>query len=292
MALKILTYNILEGGGGKNCGSPNPQARALPSRLPEIEKVIKGTGAHVVGLQECRSPQMVTYLADSLRMTPVPGDPEEGENSPGFLSSLKVEHTKVIQNEILEKAAIRMECETPSGNPLVVLNSHPLFSKGTREWTSPEIREKRGAELDFLLKEIAPDLNKNFIWLGDFNCLAPGELPGDSALVEPGVQQEMKDDHFSPLLRLKQAGLVDAFRKVSKEAGLTNPTPLGFKYHPEPSDRIKQARGKIPTPWYRFDMFWISPVLAPSIRSCRVLSENNAEAASDHFPVLLEIDLD
>jgi len=74
---------------------------------------------------------------------------------------------------------------------------------------------------------------------------------------------------------LDAAGLVDVFRAAGAGRVETAPTALGG---PEFSGM-------------RLDYLFASPALAAYVRSCRVVESPDADRASDHYPVVADIDL-
>jgi endonuclease/exonuclease/phosphatase family metal-dependent hydrolase len=107
--------------------------------------------------------------------------------------------------------------------------------------------------------------------LGDFNALAPGDYEDKpealTALRSVEWTSRVASDGFQVVSRLVRRGYVDA-------GAASGPTPTF------PSGE----------PLIRIDYIWASPSLAPRLRWCRPWQTQDTALASDHLPVLAEIE--
>lgn len=107
---------------------------------------------------------------------------------------------------------------------------------------------------------------------GDLNGLAPGASVGDLGL--PYRLRHLRPDgsvDTRAVAALSAAGLVD----LGAAAGPTVPTALdGAEFSV-----------------MRLDYLFGTPAVAARVRSCRVVTGGAAETASDHHPVLVDLDL-
>ena len=108
--------------------------------------------------------------------------------------------------------------------------------------------------------------------MGDFNTLAPDdydERPDElAALRSVEWMHRMMADDFQVVPRLMRRGYVDA------AGAAESPLPTF------PAD----------APLVRIDYIWVSAPLAPKVRWCRPWQTEDTLLASDHLPVLVEIE--
>ena len=119
------------------------------------------------------------------------------------------------------------------------------------------------------------DRARPHLLLGDFNALAPGDYAERPAALEAVAASDgfahMVRDEMQVVPRLLRRGYVDA--QASSVASMNDPTfPAG-------------------QPQVRIDYIWLSNPLAPALVWCRPWTTNETAVASDHLPVLAEIDL-
>lgn len=125
-------------------------------------------------------------------------------------------------------------------------------------------------QLAALLQWTGRDRGRPHLLLGDFNALAPGDFTADPTALE--ALRTHKDfarlaaQGMEVVPRLQRRGYVDA------QAAEAAPT--------FPADQ----------PLARIDYIWMSAPLAPALRWCRRWTTEETALASDHLPVLAEID--
>ncbi len=123
-----------------------------------------------------------------------------------------------------------------------------------------------------LLQWTVRDRARPHLLLGDFNALAPADFAADpAALAALAIQPELQRltaEGLQVVQRLLQRGYTDAH----VAAGVPEPTfPAA-------------------APQVRIDYIWLSASLAPALRRCQRYSSVDTTAASDHLPLLAELD--
>lgn len=135
-------------------------------------------------------------------------------------------------------------------------------------WTE----QRRVFELRALLRSIAREQEGFHILLGDFNTLAPGEVL-DASLLPARLRMLVWLSggriRWRTIKRILDAGYVDGFRSLNADvAGFTFP---------------------VWNPHLRLDYTFVPSGFANRLERCEVVTGDVAKAASDHFPLLLEI---
>jgi endonuclease/exonuclease/phosphatase family metal-dependent hydrolase len=129
----------------------------------------------------------------------------------------------------------------------------------------------RVRQLAAVLQWTVRDRDRPHLLMGDFNALAPGDFAADPVTLEAlrasAAFGRLADQGMEVVPRLLRRGYVDA---QAAEAAPTFPAD-------QPSVRI--------------DYIWLSASLAPALRWCRPWTTGDTAVASDHLPVLAEIDL-
>lgn len=253
--MKLLTYNIREGGVG---------------RTEQIAEVIKAASPDVVALQEARNPSVVERIADLAGFRAWGARPS---HSTGFLSRIPVKehawrHPPRTRHALLE---VRFEEGFPR---LFVLHLRAWFSK----WTE----RRRAAELRGLLDGIQQQLireNRAFAFhllAGDFNALAPGELFDPSPMprwIRGMVWLSGRDIARSTIQMMQADGYVDAWRALHK-------------------DQQNQPGYTFPVwnPHVRLDYVFTPTEFGSRFTACEVRhTPDEVRTASDHLPLLVEI---
>ena len=149
MLLRILSYNIRKGGGG---------------RERELAAVIRACDPELVVLQEATKPEVVAQIAAETGMAQ--HGAKAGESlafmSRRPLGSFGWHHPRVSRHAFLEMQL--------AGSEIRVFGVH--LSAVHAAWTEGH----RSFELRALLRSIARHQHGFHVLLGDFNTLAPGDL--------------------------------------------------------------------------------------------------------------------
>ncbi|HTF37889.1 MAG TPA: hypothetical protein VK651_06250, partial [Blastocatellia bacterium] len=138
-------------------------------------------------------------------------------------------------------------------------------------WTE----RRRVRELRALLAGIKQHQNGLHVLLGDFNTLAPGELLDTRLLplrLRPFVWLSGGYIRWETVQIMLDAGYLDGYR-------ILHPDDKGFTF---------------PTwnPHVRLDYMFLPARFADRLKGCQVRDEDLAAAsASDHFPLLAELDI-
>jgi len=146
--LRILSYNILRGGVG---------------REPFLADVINAQRPDLVVLQEATRPDVVTRLAQATGM--VASGAIRGR-SLGFLSRLRLAEQKWVRPRWSQHAFLEI---APEGIDLRIVGVH--LSAVHAAWTEA----RRVRELRSLLEVIGKHTDSPHVLVGDFNTLAPDE---------------------------------------------------------------------------------------------------------------------
>lgn len=136
-------------------------------------------------------------------------------------------------------------------------------------WTE----RQRVRELHSLLTSIARHQQGLHVIVGDFNTLAPGERLDMRKLplrLHPFVWLSGGRIRWRTVKTILDHGYIDAYR-------MSHPDQLGMTF---------------PTwdPHVRLDYAFVPSAFASRLRACDVLSSETARAASDHFPLSIDID--
>lgn len=272
--MRLLTYNIhgWKGDDGR-------------IDLARLERIIRDSRADVVGLNEVFHPlappgesrAALDLLAESLGMTYAFGV----SLTPQFAFAPLASY----------------------GN--AVLTRYPLLAHASHHLTPVDGHEQRGllearvllpdgrtplsiyvthldqrsepvrlTQLAAALQWTTRDRTRPHVLMGDFNALSPADYaarPGDLAdLQAEEFARHLVFDGLQVLPRVLKARYEDA---CAQEGG-----------EPAPTFPARQPR-------IRIDYIFLSHPLAPALRTCRRWQTDETAAASDHLPVVAEIDL-
>lgn len=232
-------------------------------RARAIARVIASCDPDLVLLQEATDAATVADIADAAGLA-------DGQTSPkqslGFLSRTPVLHAQWTRPAISRHAFIEV---VPRGVPLRVFGVH--LSALHAAWTE----RRRVLELRALLASVRGHGGGFHALAGDFNTVAPDE-PLDIRRLPPRLRPLVWLSggriRWRTVKTVLDAGYVDAFRLAHpNEPGPTLPTSA---------------------PHVRLDYVFVPQRFATRVRSCRVVHHPDAQAASDHFPVLAELETD
>jgi endonuclease/exonuclease/phosphatase family metal-dependent hydrolase len=227
-----------------------------------LATVIADTAPDVVILQEATHPPVVERLARETGMGQ--WGSHRGE-SLGFMSRVPVSDVLWHRPRVSRHAFLEL---VPDGSKWRVFGLH--LSAVHAAWTE----RRRTYELRALLTSIARHQEGPHVLVGDFNTLAPGELldvrklpPRLRALVWLSGGQI----RFRTIQTVLDGGYSDAFKQVQPNGrGETFPT-WG--------------------PYVRLDYLFVPHAFVSTIRTCEVVKTPATRGASDHFPLLTEIEI-
>jgi exodeoxyribonuclease-3 len=299
--LRVMTYNILNGGVDRRAGSET-------DRLDLLARVIRDQRPDLLALQELRDfhrDGRLARFADRVGM--------RGRLARSWLGQpvavLVRPPARVISARPVRRpfhhAALRLVVATDHG-PLIVVGTHLRpYSGGWRRWEAGWLAAAAGGPAGGPAGRLA-------LVLGDLNSLAPaaddgpapaaggpasggGPVPAAGETPAAARDQTERVHRLAPVYRsrhlradgvtvdtraiatLYDAGFVDLFRRAGDGgAGLTVPTGLG---------------GAEFSAGLRVDYILGTPAVADRTRSCQVVRDGGADLASDHYPLVAELDL-
>lgn len=248
MTFRLLTYNIMHGGG---------------DRVAAIAEVIRGSAPDLVLLQEAGNPLNVRRIAELSGMSDhrsVPGE------SLACISREKVAFCEWVRPRVSRHAFIEV---VPAGERIRVFGVH--LSAVIAAWTE----QRRVLELRALLKSIEAHRDRLHVLAGDFNTIAPGATVKAAQLplrLRPFLWLTGGRVQWRTIQTVLDGGYVDTFRMLHPDdPGLTLPTV---------------------DPLLRLDYVFLPHAQAGRITRCEVVRNAIAVGASDHFPVLSEMQVD
>ena len=251
MALRILSYNILAGG---------------EDRLPLIANVIQKQQSDVVALLEARSRLNAEALAQQLGMSLTFGEATNiNKDHVIWLSRLPLIRMENHRFSALAKTLLEIEILW-EGTPVT------LFATHLKAGQNQESEHYRVTEMQAILELLHSRSNQLHALVGDLNTVHPEDHPNVSAYIaalrEKGEKAPNPQFPREVIPFLLEAGYVDCYRALHPlTAGYTSPT----------------AHRAL-----RIDYIFASSLFAQHLYACDIVTEGDAERASDHFPIWAE----
>lgn len=234
--------------------------RGGAGREDALLSVIRPCNPDIVVFQEATVPAVIERLALAAGLEYWAAMPKL---SLGFMSRLPIAHHAWHRPRLSRHAFLEIE---PAGTPFRIFGVH--LSAVFAAWTE----HRRVVELRSLLASIKKHQEGFHALVGDFNTVTPGELLDFAALpqkVRATVWLSGGRIRWKTTQIVKDAGYVDVFRaRHPEDPGLTLPTK---------------------TPQVRLDYLFVPTVHVERVISCEVVRSEAAQQASDHFPLLSEI---
>jgi len=232
-------------------------------REAPIAAVINGCAPDLVLLQEATDPRSVERIAAATGM-------EEWRayagQSLGFLSRTRVALAEWTRPRVSRHAFVEV---VPASGALRVFGVH--LAAVHAAWTE----QRRLFELRALLRSVARHQDGFHVLSGDFNTLAPGETLDMRNLplrLRSLVWMSGGRIRWRTVQTVLDAGYVDGFRMLhAGDPGLTLPTPA---------------------PHIRIDYVFVPSLFADRVVACDVVRHPQAAAASDHYPVVVDLAVD
>ncbi len=232
------------------CGREAPLGRVIAAVEPDL-----------VVFQEATNPSVVERLAERCGMAQ--WGARRGE-SLGFMSRAPLVRSEWHRPRISRHAFVEL---VPAGGAVHVYGVH--LSAVHAAWTE----RRRTFEVRALLSSIARRKPGFHVLTGDFNTLAPGELLDFRTLpyrLRTLVWLSGGRVRWRTIQKILDAGYSDAFRtRHPSDPGLTFPTW---------------------DPHVRLDFLFVPGVFVDCVRRCEVAAHADAPAASDHLPLVSEIE--
>jgi len=215
VTLRILSYNILRGGVGRESA---------------LGAVIGACAPDIVILQEAYRPSVVEQLAKACGMAYWASSPG---HSVAFLSRLEI--AGHVWRRVRWAKRAYLEIVTASGFCIYGVHLSAIHSNLTEQ--------RRAHELRALLRSVERHQQGMHLVTGDFNTLAPGERL-DLGKLPPRLRALAwvtgKSIRWITIRMMLEAGYVDGYRKFHGDEGHTFTTAdphvrLDYAFLPEPS---------------------------------------------------------
>ena len=249
MMLRVLTYNILDGGMG---------------REPYIQEVIHAAEPDVVVLQEAYTTALVPNLAQSLHADYFIAKGTT-KRQVALLSRLPImSRTSVRRFPPIHRSVLEAELDCAPNPPIWIVGVHLIA------FPSILFELWRLWELNAIIHRTHRHGATPSLVVGDFNALAPR----DPVMIDPMATylkwMIVLQGYRIPRLTIGtmlRAGFTDCFRQ-------SHPTDAGFTSPP-------------PKPNARFDYIFANAAMTRHLHDSFVVREPAAvENASDHYPVM------
>jgi exodeoxyribonuclease-3 len=236
--------------------------RGGAGREDALAAVIGPCAPDIVVFQEATRPDVIAALA---KRTSMPHWAALPNLSLGFMSRLPVEHYQWHRPRWSRHAFLEI---VPAGLSFRIFGVH--LSAVFAAWTE----RRRVIELRALLRSIAHHQHGFHALVGDFNTVAPGELLDFGVLpqkVRATVWLSGGRIRWRTIQVVLDAGYADAFRvRHPDEPGLTLPA-------------IR--------PQVRLDYVFVPKAGRDRVVRCDVVQPDAARAASDHLPLLADVEV-
>jgi endonuclease/exonuclease/phosphatase family metal-dependent hydrolase len=230
-------------------------------REAQLAEAVKAIAPDLVIFQEASAPSVIERLANETNM---PVWSAKKNHSIGFISRVEIERHLWHYPEGSKHSFLEL---LPAGSEVSIFGLHlkARFSK----WDE----RRRAREIRSLLSALAGRQHGPHLLVGDFNTLAPGErleVARMPAWIRALVWLSGRDIQRETIQVLIDAGYVDGFRLFHPEKGFTFP---------------------VWDPHLRLDYVFVPMHSANRIKSCEVIASDVTLHASDHFPLLAEVDI-
>jgi exodeoxyribonuclease-3 len=227
----------------------------------QLSAVIAAVTPDVVVFQEATAPAVIERLASRTGMAQCASS--KGE-SLAFMSRRKVRHYQWHHPRFSRHAFLEID---PGPGELRIFGVHlsALYSA----WTE----RHRVIELRALLANIARHQHGFHLLAGDFNTLAPGDLLDFRKLpnrLRALVWLSGGRIQWRTIQLVLDAGYIDSYR--ARHDGATGYTFPSWAPH------------------VRLDYVFTPAVFASRVRSCEIVTHPAAPAASDHLPLVADVD--
>ncbi len=246
--LRILTYNILDGGG-------NREALLL--------EVLRAKAPDVVILQEVFEAGLLAEFATAMGMHYFFAKGNSIRHL-GLLSRYPIRSPRSHNPFPIRCAILEAQIELEAGPPLQIIGIHlaPFVAWYREIW--------RALELRIILRLASQYANKPLLIAGDCNAIAPNDRVEWVDSIPPWLKWMLRLQggrvfHVA-IRRILTAGYTDSFRYVHPAVdGFTLPTP---------------------EPHARLDYIFVNDHLRPKLQNCEVVRDvPDVDRASDHYPV-------
>ena len=232
-------------------------------RENELAEVIRSISPDLVVFQEAISPEVIEQLASK---TDLPFWAARRHHSIGYISRLQVAHHEWHYPADAKHSFMEI---VPAGSEARIFGLHlsSMFSK----WSE----RRRAREIRTLLASIQRYQEGFHVLVGDFNTLAPGEaldVRRMPAWIRALVWLSGRDLQRETIGIMRDANYIDGYRFL-------HPDEKGYTF-------------PVWDPHLRLDYVFVPTAFADRLISCEVIRDPpKVTAASDHFPLLAELNL-
>jgi len=236
--------------------------RGGAGREEGLAAVIAAARPDIVVFQEATTPKVIESLAGRTGMAQWASS---GKESLAFMSLTKVEHFEWHHPRLSRHAFLEI---VPGAGEFRIFGVHlsALYSA----WTE----RHRMVELKALLSAIRQHEHGFHVVTGDFNTLAPGDLLDFRKLpnrLRALVWLSGGRIRWRTIQHVLNAGYTDGYRlRHGKDPGFTFPTW---------------------EPHVRLDYIFVPTGFTERLRSCEIVTTATAATASDHLPLLAELEV-
>jgi exodeoxyribonuclease III len=231
-------------------------------REKPLLSVIRACDPDLVIFQEATRPAVLERLAAQASMVQWAALPR---HSLGFMARRRVTHFAWHRPRVSRHAFLEV---VPSGSTSPVIGVH--LSAVHSAWTE----RRRALELSALLRTLRRREPALHVLVGDFNTIAPGEVLDLHKLprrLRALVWLSGGRIRWRTIQMVLDAGYADGYRRHhTHEPGFTFPTW---------------------DPHIRLDYLFVPDGYVSAVRSCEVVTGSDANAASDHLPLVADLDL-
>jgi exodeoxyribonuclease III len=229
-------------------------------REAALLSVIRGCDPDLVIFQEATRPSVLEHLARGASMAQWASQPRQ---SLGFIARRRVAHFAWHRPRLSRHAFLEV---IPAGLDVSIVGVH--LSAVHAAWTE----RRRRLELRALLSTLQKRERRFHVLVGDFNTLAPGEILDVGKLphrLRAFVWLSGGRIRWRTIQSVLDAGYADAYRQQhASDAGFTFPTW---------------------NPHLRLDYLFVPAPELPRVLSCDVVTGADAMRASDHLPIVADL---
>ena len=230
-------------------------------REKELAGVIRNADPDIVVFQEATDTRVIDQLAAETGLT---RSAARREHSIGYISRLEISHHEWhypagAKHSFLEIVLAGTE------ERIFGLHLSAMFSK----WSE----RRRVREIKSLLKSIERHQAGFHVLVGDFNTLAPGEILDVRrmpAWIRGLVWLSGRDIQRDTIQHIKDSGYIDVYRTLC-------PDDKGYTF-------------PVWDPHVRLDYLFVPKAFGDRMASCEVMNTTEAAQASDHFPLLAQVE--
>jgi exodeoxyribonuclease-3 len=230
-------------------------------REKQLSEVIRSISPDIVVFQEAIDPALIERLAESTEMSLWTA---RAEHSIGYISRIPVAHHEWHYPAGAKHSFLEIVLDGTDAR-IFGLHLSSMFSK----WGE----ERRAREILALLKSIERHQEGFHLLVGDFNTLAPGEVLETHRMptwIRAMVWVSGRDIQRKTISLMTAAKYLDGYR-------LLHPNDKGYTF-------------PVWDPHLRLDYIFVPQRFSERLKKCEVMGHASVAAASDHLPLLAEVD--